>query len=201
MSRVSDQDLMALADGELGAADAAELRAAIADDATARAKLEALDQIAELIGESGQLEIEESLAGADPFAAMWERIEARITEPEPRLETVAEPAPEPRGLLAAVAGWLERHRGHVATGAVCAAAAAALVWFARPPEKAIEYVEVGSTSTGVEPAALRSQPPEVESLEVYDGSGIVLTIPGEDEGESTAVIWLTPPENPVEGPI
>jgi anti-sigma factor RsiW len=201
MSRVSDQDLMALADGELDAADAAELRAAIAADATARAKLEALDQIAELVSESGRLEIEESLAGADRFAGMWERIEARIAEPELPPEKAAEPAPEPAGLLAAVAGWLDRRRGYIATGAICAAAAAALVWFARPPERAVEYVEVGSSTTAARPAALRSQPPEVESLEVYDGSGIVLTIPGESEGESTAVIWLTPPENPVEGPI
>lgn len=201
----TDADLMAHHDGELAGAEGERLRDAIADDATARAKLEALGQIATLVRGEVEAEVEDSLAGADPFASMWSRIEQRVAaEAAPEKAPAAAPASEPRGFLASIRGWLEGYRSQLITGAVSAAAAAALVWFLRPPDKSVEYVEVGSTSqqTGVTPVALKPQPPEVENLEVYDGSGVVFTIPDDDGGDSeTAVIWLTPPENPVEGPI
>jgi hypothetical protein len=54
------------------------------------------------------------------------------------------------------------------------------------------------------PVILASQEPEVEELEVYDGSGVVMTVPGDDEegGESSStVIWITSDADLVEDPI
>jgi hypothetical protein len=51
--------------------------------------------------------------------------------------------------------------------------------------------------------SLRSEPPEVEELEVYEGSGTVLTIePDDDDDSAAAVIWISndDAEN-TEGPI
>lgn len=204
-------DLMAHHDGEMPADERDRLRETIADDATARAKLEALGQISELVRGEIESEVEGSLEAPDPFGAMWRRIERGI-EANGVAGEAAEPATaapakakERPGVLASIREWMERYRGQLVTGAVSAAAAGALVWFLRPPHTSVEYVEVDSTSPEnalVTPAALEPQPPEVENLEVYDGTGVVFTIPGEGEEDSTtAVIWLTPPENSVEGPI
>lgn len=209
----SDLDLMAHFDGELDAGEDAEVSAAIADDAPSRAKLEALGQISEVVRTAVELEVDQVIERSDPFAAMWSRIERQITANgvsdqaavTPAIGDAAGPA---TGLWGSIAAWLERYRSQIATGAMCAVAAAALVWFLRPPETAVEYVEVAGDGAGsgtgtvqpeVVPASLEAQPPEVESLEIYDGSGVVFTLQGED-GE-TAVIWLSSPEDTVEGPI
>ena len=201
----SDLDLMAHYDGEL---DDAGLRDSIAGDAPSRAKLEALGQISEVVRTTVELEVDAVIERADPFAAMWSRIERQINANgvhEEAAQGTTAPAPaEPAGVWASITAWFERYRTQLATGAMCAVAAAALVWFLRPPETTVEYVEVPGAAVKTEraqvvPASLDSQPPEVESLEIYDGSGAVFTIAGED-GE-TAVIWLSSPEETVEGPI
>lgn len=197
---LGDLDLMAHYDGELDASPDD-------GDAPSRTKLEALGQISEVVRTAVEIEVDRSLEGSDPFAAMWSRIERHITANGVSPEAVtggddAEPATGFWGrATGSIAAWFERYRAQIATGAVCAVAAAALVWFLRPPETAVRYVEVeGKTGTArVVPASLEAQPPEVESLEIYDGSGAVFTIKGED-GE-TAVIWLSSPSDTVEGPI
>ena len=74
-----------------------------------------------------------------------------------------------------------------------------------PRERVIERTTVkagGAVVTGA-PAALRSEPPEVEELEVYEGSGTVLTIePDDDDDSAAAVIWISNDEaENTEGPI
>lgn len=202
----ADARLMAQYDGELAEAPEHE-----GDDAL---KLEALAQISEAVRLDHEAEMEDALAGADPFASMWSAIERRISangesvDAASEVEVPAASAPaadEGLGLWGTISAWLERYRSQMATGAVCAVAAAALVWFVRPPDKTVEYVEVRSNAPTAPATTLVSQPAELESLEVYDGSGVVLTIPSEDgDGEAaTTVIWLSPPddEESVEGPI
>jgi hypothetical protein len=49
------------------------------------------------------------------------------------------------------------------------------------------------------PATLTAEPPVVESLEVDQGAGTILTIPGEAGENPTTVIWVS--RDDVEGPI
>jgi hypothetical protein len=102
------------------------------------------------------------------------------------------------------AGWAagRQHRLRL----VAAAAVTALMVAVRPFERVVVEREVAPTVARkhepiqVMPAALESQPPEVENLEVYDGSGMVLTVPGDDGDDATAVIWISS-EDTREGPI
>lgn len=207
----SDVDLMRHYDGELAAEEAASLADHLDSDAPARAKLRCLEQISVVVRAAVDSEVDDAFASGQRGASMWAAIERSFGVDEV-IATAAEPAAPaaevrdeaPSGLLASLSAWLQRYRSHLVTGAVAAVAAAALVWVVRPPEKTVEYVEVDATSSSadVTPVALEAQPPEVESLEVYDGSGFIITIPSEGDDESeTAVIWLTPPENTLEGPI
>jgi hypothetical protein len=137
---------------------------------------------------------------ADP-AMLWSRIERRIKSNgaspveavEPRPTRRHEKTSQPDGLWASVKRWFGEHRGHVLTGAVTAAAVAVLMVALRPGERVIERnVAGGGVVGGGTPAALESQPPEVEDLEVHEGSGTILTIEPEGEGDSAAaVIWIS----------
>jgi hypothetical protein len=214
-TRENDLDLMAHYDGELaGAADAA-IADAIADDPPSRAKLEALGQISEVVRTAVELEVDAvAERRADCFEAMWANIERQISANGVRSKAGAvEPtrrpevdSAEPAGIFGAIAAWFERYRSQIASGALAAAAAAVLVWFVRPPETSIEYVPVErSTQTRetaeVVPVALEPTAPEIESLEVYDGNGVVLTVAGDEEEADSVVIWLSSEEDSVEGPI
>jgi hypothetical protein len=97
------------------------------------------------------------------------------------------------GLLAKIRGWFGEHRGHVVTGVVTAGAVAALMFAIGPRERVTERTTVRGGGIGVgTPAALESQPPEVEDLEVYEGSGTILTIePEGDDDSGAAVIWIS----------
>ena len=68
-----------------------------------------------------------------------------------------------------------------------------------PRERVVERVRSGGVVTSA-PAVLRSQPPEVEDLEVYAGSGTILTIEPEGADDSAAtVIWIS--DDKKEGPL
>lgn len=211
-SRSSDLDLMAHYDGELDAAEDAAITKAIADDAPSRAKLEALGQISEVVRTAVELEVDDVAERAgDPFAAMWSEIERQLCGDEAGVAVPPVEGAEPTGIFGAIAAWFERYRSQIASGALAAAAAAVLVWFARPPDKTIEYVEVdsqagnqagtGAGTAEVQPVALESTAPEIESLEVYDGSGVVLEVKGDGDEADSVVIWLSSSEDSVEGPI
>lgn len=109
------------------------------------------------------------------------------------------------GLWARIGAWLEEYRGYFATGALAAAAAAVLVMALRPPQ-VVERVVVAPApqdSPRNPPQMVNvSTPPEVEVLEVNDGSASVFTLPKEKEGDVTAgVIWLDLDSSQTEGPL
>ena len=164
------------------------------------------------------------------FAGLWDRIERRIhangvDAPEQgaaRAAAAAEPArpaaraddrPRTRagrteageGLWASIRGWFEGHRGHFVTGAISAGAVAALMLALGPRDTVVVERPVVSGGGGVTraiPAALESQPPEVEDLEVHSGSGTILTIEPEGEADSAAaVIWISSDDDSMEDPI
>jgi hypothetical protein len=210
----SDMELMLYADGELSPEEAREVAAWLAENADARRKLESLRQVGEAVRTYTELETDEAEVELPAFADMWQRIERRIQangQPAARVEAV--PVPAGRAVRAAserkaVAGWwagirrwFEDHRGHVLTGAFSAGVACALMLAIGPRERIVERVREPIPVAGT-PAVLRSQPPEVEDLEVYEGSGTILTIEPEGSDDSgAAVIWISDDDNKREGTL
>ena len=170
-SSPSDLELMGHADGEL---DDPELAARLELDPDARARLEAIQEVGELV--RGHLELSADGVHDARFAAMWRRIDERIA-----------PA---TGLWARISGWLDRHRGHVITGVVSAGAVAALALVLRPGNS--EIGASGAHAIEVRPVALRAAP-EIDSLDTPGGSSTVLSL-NDDDGNA-AVIWVTPDDD------
>ena len=171
-----DVELMQHADGELPG----ELRGALASDPDAQRKLEALGEIRELV--RGHLELATDETDDRKFQEMWRGIDRALDDAAPR------------GLWGRISSWLERHRGHLLTGAVTAGAVAALALILRPDAGPGETMTERS-AIDIRPASLRS-PPAIESLDTPGGTGTVLNF--EDEDGHTAVIWVTPADT-VEG--
>jgi anti-sigma factor RsiW len=200
-----DLDLMAYVDGELDDETAAAVGAHVAGDDDARSKQVALGQMNDVV----RSYLELAADAAEPrLDAMWATIERRIqANGVPRTAEVATPARVQAAAVAAQPGiwarfttWLEGYRGYFATGALAAAAAALLVMALRPPQ-VVERVVVAPPQNP--PRMMNvSTPPEVEEIEVNDGSASVFTIPGEGEGDVTAgVIWLDLDASDTEGPL
>lgn len=177
--QIADSDLMLHADGELdGRGDAAILKH-LESDAEARTKVESVRELGELV--RGHLELAADAVHDARFARMWREIDQGITDAAPR------------GVWARIVAWLDRHRGHVLTGAVSAGVVAAIALVVRPgTQPAASY---SSGPLEVLPASMRTAP-VVESLDTPDGSGTVMNF--EDEDGHTTVIWVTP-EDTVEG--
>ncbi len=180
MAARDDIELMQHADGELDDRAAADVDARLERDADARAKADSLGQISELV--RSHLELSADEVPQRSFDAIWRKVDREISSPE-----------EDTGLWARITGWLDRHRGHVITGAVSAGAVAALALLLRTTDET--RVEVRSNAIDVQPASLRVAP-EIESIDTPDGEGTVLNL--EDEDGHTTVIWVSPADT-VEG--
>jgi hypothetical protein len=184
--------MMLAADGELGDAPAPSGPAA---EATAAS----VHELGELV--RGHLEL--AADQAEPrLAGLWELVERRLDLAD---EAVAPPAPAARPAPASLWGrawsWLTGHRSHVITGFVSAGAVAALALALRPSSEPRVVVRTVAVPAIQPTAVLARTPPEVESLDVGDGTGTVFTI--DDEDGETAVIWVEPAElaapDPTEG--
>ncbi|HUQ02790.1 MAG TPA: hypothetical protein VM261_09865 [Kofleriaceae bacterium] len=199
MSKVTDPDLMMLADGELDAAQASALERAAGANGTL--KVAAVREVGDLV--RGHLELAADDAD-DRLNGLWDLVERR-------LDHDAAPAAEAKkvdaspGVWSRFVRWIDGHRAHLLTGALSAGAVAALAFVLRPdaPEPRVEIrtveVEVpakgggdAGAAGGGDPMVLVATPPEVESLEVSGGTGTVFTIEDDDGGTETAVIWVTP---------
>ena len=205
--RIPDIDLMQYLDGELAGDEAREVGAALSSDAGAQRALRSYEQLGECVRTYAELEADDADAA---LARVWERIEGRLERPEGAADAAAAPTPVPGPKTSEVSAWvrlgewLDSVRGYFVTGAVAAGAAAALVLLVAGGDDTPGI----AASPGVAPsalptqpaAALSSQPPEVESLEIYGASGSVLTIPSDEGGGGTAVIWLDR-DTHTEGPI
>ncbi|MBA3821123.1 MAG: hypothetical protein H0X17_19720 [Deltaproteobacteria bacterium] len=179
MRRDHDIELMQHADGELSERARADVARRLESDDVARTKVEAIGEVGGLV--RGHLELSADAVLDARFARMWREIDTGIE------------AAVPRGGWARITSWLERHRGHLVTGAVSAGAVAALALVVRP---GTDDRQVSSTrSIEVLPAAMRTAP-VVDSLDTPDGTGTVMNF--EDEDGHTTVIWVTP-DDTVEG--
>lgn len=207
----TDMDLMLHHDGELAEGEARAIEDRLASDPDARAKVQALGQVGEVVRTHVELAADEAEPALD---ALWSRIERGISangvaEEAPVAVPVRRPKADPersaeRGFFGAIAAWFDQHRGHFITGAVTAGAVAAVMLAMRPDPQVTERVvvrEVPSAPAQLSTASVESTPPEVEHLEINDGSGTVLSLPGAEDESGATVIWLTPDETNVEGPI
>ena len=174
MSGANDIELMQHADGELGERDTKAVEDRLASDPDARTKHESLVQVDELL--RGHLELAADNVADRRFDAMWKEIDAATS------------APEKKSAWSKVMSWLERHRGHVFTGALSAGVVAALALILRPGGSEDPQIAPRTNAIDVRPAAMRTAP-EIESLETPDGEGTVLNL--EDEDGHTTVIWVT----------
>jgi len=194
-----DADLMAFADGELDEKQSRELEDALARDSGARAKVDAIGELGDLL--RGHLELGADAVPSKKFDALWREIDKGIER-----EGVAEPAKaaavptEAGGFMRKVGRWFDRYRGHVLTGAVSAGAVAALALLLRNPTPEMRDQQAGSGggSNKIEPTLVKDthEPAEIESLDTPDGTGTVFNL--EDEDGTTTVIWVTP-DDTVEG--
>lgn len=204
MSKVTDPDLMMLADGELdaGAASAVERAAG----AAGAAKVAGIREVGELV--RGHLELAADDV-EDRLGGLWQLVERRLdAEAPPAAGEQTGATQVAPGLWSRVLRWIDSHRGHLLTGAL-SAGAVGLVAFALRAEPQVRTIVVpgpgvASGTPGVAsgppvgPVApppapvLVATPPEVESLEVSGGTGTVFTIEDEEGGSDTAVIWVTP---------
>jgi hypothetical protein len=174
-STPSDLELMAHADGEH---DDPELAARFDGDADARAKLDAIQQLGELV--RGHLELSADAVHDAKFAAMWRRIDGQLVAPA-------------TGLWSRVSAWFDRYRSHVITGAISAGAVAALALVLRPGT-----TDLAAHAIDVRPVALRAAP-EIDSLETPGGSSTVISLA--DDDSNAAVIWVTPDDADAEEKI
>jgi anti-sigma factor RsiW len=189
MSR-DDVELMQHADGELDERADAEIRARLERDPDSRAVVDSLGEVGELV--RGHLEQAGDAVPDRRFENMWRTINREIdTAPTPVVAPSAK-----RGLWSKIAGWFDRYRGHIITGAVSAGAVAALALILRPAGGGEMIVDNGTSAPiQVQPAAMRVAP-VIESLETPGANATVLNL--QDEDGHTAVIWVTPADT-VEG--
>ncbi len=182
-----DIDLMQHADGELDARSVASVEKRLASDPDARTKAEALSEVSELV--RGHVELAVDDVPEARFDRMWLAID-QATSPKRKVERARSRA-ESRadrgtGVWATFAGWFDRYRGHVITGAISAGAVATLALVLRSGGD--EAHAPRGNAIDVQPAALRAVP-EIETLDTPDGEGTVLNI--EDEDGHTTVIWIS----------
>ena len=187
---MKDADLMALADGELDERETRELEELLGRDPAARAKLDAIGELGEIV--RGHLELSADAVPAKKFDALWREIDKGIDRekaPEPVKEKAAAPA---GGFMRRVGRWFDQYRGHIITGMASAGAVAALALVLRSP--ASEPGVKGKAP--VEQMPIVHRPAEIESLDTPGGTSTVFNL--EDEDGDTTVIWVTP-EDTVEG--
>ena len=209
--RVEDLDVMLHLDGELSADETSAVEAALLADADVRAKSTSLGQVSDIL--RGQFELATDDVEIDS-AAMWKTIAGQLgsSEVTPHVDNFAAPEPATSaGFWQGVVAWFEEYRSYMVTGVV-SAAATSIILLAITRDSGKPAVGSGNSDVASQQKAaptkpvmlhLTSQPVEVESLEVYEGSGPIITLPGDDGQESTSVIWLSPEdvEEIEKGPI
>ncbi|NVB83876.1 MAG: hypothetical protein HOV81_36210 [Kofleriaceae bacterium] len=193
MKPISDIELMELADGELDEKQLRELEDLLARDGESRGKLDAMNELGELV--RGHLELSADAIPQKKLDALWREIDKGIErEAAPERAPAKEAAPAPAGILRRIGRWFEGHRGHVITGVVSAGAVATLALVLRSPTEQATVAKRGGTGPVENMPVI--QPAEIDSLDTPGGTGTVFNL--EDEDGNTTVIWVTP-EDTVEG--
>lgn len=162
----ADEDLMRYLDGELGPREARLVEERLATNPAEQDKLAGLEQLRAAVRARY-----DGVADEAPMERVWRRIERELDAPKSN-----DVSAERRR------SWHPSLRGYLLTSVVSAAAGAAIALFA------------SSHGNGRGPFAPTHQSAEVENLEVTDGMGTILQIPGGEKEAPTTVIWVTPEE-------
>lgn len=217
-AKFDDIDLMQYADGEVDEATAQEIASYLDSAPAAKSKVDALGDMSETMRSYLELAADDAEPRLD---ALWANIERRVQGNGVRGAVRAEAAEPARkeaaraGLFAAIGHFFESYRSHFLTGAVAAGAAAALIMALRPAREVVveKPIVIRETATPAKqagtsdstPAELKlakdeSSPPEIEHMEVTDGSGVVFMMPKEGEDDVSATVIFVD-MNDVEGPL
>jgi len=191
-----DEELMRWVDGELPRDEARPIERKLEGDAAeaveAKVKVQAMQQIGELVKARYQAAADEAQPRLD---ALWAHLEKQLdAEPAPAPARGRARAEESRGVWAAIRDWFDTYRSHVVTGGLCAAAAALAVLIARParivevPRETIRVVQVPVEPNGSDIVQVKAA--EFENIETAEGSPDLIKIPAEQEGEAPTVILV-----------
>ncbi len=211
-------------DGELSGDEAKRVEVFLDSDDEANTKAACLGQMTELVRGSMELAAD---AAEDKLAGLWAGIESGI-QSEMNLADLASVSRQaaseaasgaveadvvPIGSaakkaeeratqeLVEKASWFGGWQSHIMTGAIVAAAVAVLMVATRSDkvEQATATRTISAPVLETVQVVLTPQAPEIEKLEVYDGSGTIMMVG--DADDSSAVIWISNDTDVVEDPI
>ncbi|MBL4636715.1 MAG: hypothetical protein JKY56_22890 [Kofleriaceae bacterium] len=216
----SDLDIMMFLDGELSGDEAKRVEVFLDNDEEANTKAACLGQMTELVRGSMELAAD---AAEEKLAGLWAGIESGI-QSEKNLADVSGVSSEASAVEADIvpigsaaikaeeratqelvekASWFGGWQSHIMTGAIVAAAVAVLMVATRSDKveqaTAARRITAPANQPITMPVVLKPQAPEIEKLEVYNGSGTIMMVGGPDD--SSAVIWITNDTDVVEDPI
>lgn len=214
-TKPTDVEIMMYLDGELAGAEAEAVARYLEENDDAASVAAGIGQMSELVRGSVDLDAD---AAEDKLAGLWAGIEKAIdsngvskgASVTPVISIQSKSEEKATQELVEKAGWFGGWQSHFTIGAIAAAAAVLFMLVTQRSEKTDSAPAVADTGNQgatqepkIVPVALRSQEPEVEELEVYDGSGVILTVPADDESDeaATAVIWISSDTDVVEDPI
>ncbi len=132
MNKIRDIDLMQFADGELEVAARPDVEATLAADPDARARLEGVAELGELVRTHLELSADDV---ERRLGAMWTEIDKRLdlaADAARAIPATATPAAAGPGLWGRLTRWLDAYRGHILTGTLSAGAVAAIALMLRP---------------------------------------------------------------------
>ncbi len=223
----SDLDIMMFLDGELSGDEAKRVEVFLDSDEEANTKAACLGQMTALVRGSVELAAdaaEDKLAGlwagiesgiqtemnmADLASVSGQAVsEASSVTVEADVVPIGSAAKkaEERATqeLVEKASWFGGWQSHIMTGAIVAAAVAVLMVATRSDQAQETATARTTISTPANqpitmPVVLKPQAPEIEKLEVYDGSGTIMMVGGPDD--SSAVVWISNDTDVVEDPI
>ncbi|MCP4445228.1 MAG: hypothetical protein GY811_07790 [Myxococcales bacterium] len=228
----TDVEIMMYLDGELDGEQSKEVARYLEANEHAASVAASIGQVSELVRGSVDLDAdtaEDKLAGlwagidkAINDTAMSSNVSKEETSNDGLVISIQAKAEEKATeKLVSEAGWFGGWQSHVVIGAF-AAAAAFLIMFAQRGDTSepavakqsrvggaqggagsVEAVRGANLQPRIVPVTLRFQEPEIEALEVYDGSGVIMTVPADAESDeaATAVIWISSDTDVVEDPI
>ena len=214
-TKPSDVEIMMFLDGELEGSEANAIAEYLEANAEAASVAASIGQVSELVRGSVDLDAD---AAESKLAGLWAGIEKSIdsngvskvaAEMAPVISIQSKAEEKATDQLVKKAAWFGGWQSHLVIGAVAAAAAFLLMYTQRGDsvDRAPAVANTSDQGRAMEPrivpVTLRYQEPEVEELEVYDGSGVILTVPADEESDeaATAVIWISSDTDVVEDPI
>ncbi len=197
-NKVSNELLQRYLDGEVTEGERAQVTASLAEDAEARARLDAAKEIGGLVRAYSSKALDEA-----PLDGLLAGIQAEIARGENGAGANTREA-----MSARAARPVKQRSGRVIAsvilGGLAAAAAAGLLFVRASKKKPGTTAPIASVTPdaslgpgGNAAEAVISNQASIESLDVMGSASTIFTIPADDSSDTTTVIWLSPdgPDN------